>query len=71
VLQAKRDIAAEHHEIRLRDGVHLLRKPRDGRLFLVASEAPERLAQRYRLWAWGHLFILVGALIFTAKFMTA
>lgn len=55
VLQAKRDIAAEHHEIRLRDGVHLLRKPRDGRLFLVASEPPEQLAQRYRRWGWAHL----------------
>ena len=62
VLQAKRDIAAEHHEIRLRDGVHLLRKPRDGRLFLVASEPPEQLAQRYRRWGWVHLAFILMAL---------
>lgn len=69
VLEAKRLVAAEHQEIRLKDGVHMLRKPTDGRLYLVASEPPDKLATRYRRWAWVHLIIMsvaVGRLIWLA-----
>lgn len=69
VLEAKRLVAAEHQEIRLNDGVHLLRKPTDGRLYLVASEPADKLATRYRLWAWVHLIIMsvaMGRLIWLA-----
>ncbi|MHB1333753.1 MAG: hypothetical protein ACYCY1_14250 [Sulfuriferula sp.] len=62
VLAAKRHIAAEHQEIRLKDGVHMLRKPRDGRLYLVANEPPDKLATRYRLWSWVHFCIMSGAI---------
>ena len=54
VLLAKQHIAAEHQEIHLKDGVHMLRKPSDGRLYLVANEPPDKLATRYRLW-YGHI----------------
>ena len=62
VLAAKRHIAAEHQEIRLQDGVHMLRKPRDGRLYLVANEPPDKLATRYRIWSWVHFCIMSGAI---------
>ena len=50
VLEAKREVARQHGEIRLRDGVHLLRKPKDGRLFLLSNLPEERLARKYVLW---------------------
>lgn len=43
------------------EGVHLLRQPRDRRLFLLANEMPEKLGRRYRLWSMFHLAFLVGA----------
>lgn len=42
------------------EGVHLLRKPADGRLFLLASEMPDKLGRRYRFWAWLHLSAFLG-----------
>lgn len=42
------------------EGVHLLRKPRDQRLFLLANEMPDALGRRYRLWSWAHLLVLSG-----------
>ena len=34
--------------------MHILRRPRDGRLFLLADELPKKLAARYRIWSWAH-----------------
>jgi hypothetical protein len=57
---AHREIEKEHHEIRLQDGVHMIRKPRN-RLFLIANRTPEQLASRYRAWAWSHLaFVIIS-----------
>jgi len=42
------------------EGVHLLRKPADGRLFLLASEMPDTLGRRYRWWSWVHLLVFVA-----------
>ena len=39
----------------------LLRKPKDGRLFLIANELPDKLGSRYRFWSWAHLVIFIGA----------
>ncbi|GAO36116.1 hypothetical protein SCT_1515 [Sulfuricella sp. T08] len=61
VLAAKREVAKQHGEIRLKDGVHLLRKPKDGRLFLLSNLPEERLARKYVLWGWFHLLTFVGA----------
>jgi len=54
------DIERTHREIRLRDGVHIVRKA-SGRMFLIADRTPEELASRYRIWAWVHLGLLFGA----------
>lgn len=61
VLAAKREVAKQHSEIRLKDGVHLLRKPGDGRLLLLSNLQEENLARKYVLWGWFHLLTFVGA----------
>jgi hypothetical protein len=62
-LQAQREFRKQHAEPQSRpvEGVHLLRKPRDGRLFLLANEMPDKLGSRYRYWSWVHLVIFLGA----------
>jgi len=60
-LQAKREVRERHAGIRTRDGVHLLRKPADGRLFLLADELPDKLGRRFALWSRLHLVILLTA----------
>ena len=62
-LQARREVRARHAEARSHavEGVHILRKPGDGRLFLLANELPDRIGSRYRFWSWAHLVIFLGA----------
>lgn len=62
-LQAQREVRARRAEELARsvEGVHLLRKPRDGRIFLLADELPERLGRRYALWSTVHLVIFLAA----------
>jgi len=60
-LQARREVQKRHVEIRTQDGVHILRKPADGRLFLLANELPEKLGRRFALWSWAHLVVFFGA----------
>lgn len=60
-LQARREVQRRHVEIRTQDGVHILRKPADGRLFLLANELPEKLGRRFALWSWAHLVVFFGA----------
>jgi hypothetical protein len=60
-LQAKREVRARHQDIRARDGVNVLRRPRDGRLFLLADEMPEKLGRRFAFWSVLHLVVFFGA----------
>lgn len=62
-LQAQREVRKRNAETisRTVEGVHVLRKPRDGRLFLLANEMPDRIGARYRLWSWIHLAVFLGA----------
>lgn len=59
IREVRKQQAAQAHK--LIEGVHLLRKPRDGRLFLLANEMPDTLGRRYRWWSWLHLLIFIGA----------
>lgn len=61
VLAAKREVARQHGEIRLRNGVHLLRQPKDGRLFLLSNLPETRLARKYVLWGGFHLLTCLSA----------
>jgi hypothetical protein len=62
-LQARREVrkSAEASTAPI-EGMHLLRKPGDGRLFLIANELPDRIGARYRTWSWIHLAIFLGSL---------
>ena len=62
-LQAQREVRTRHAEVQSRsvEGVHVLRKPGDGRLFLLANELPDKIGSRYRCWSWVHLVIFIGA----------
>jgi hypothetical protein len=42
------------------EGVHLLRQPRDRRLFLLANQMPEKLGRRYWWWSLIHLIVIIG-----------
>lgn len=55
------EVEKNHHELRLQDGVHILRRPADGRLFLLSNLSPRQLSKRYANWAWLHLGFLVTA----------
>ncbi|MGE5026934.1 MAG: hypothetical protein ACM3JK_00525 [Betaproteobacteria bacterium] len=71
VLEAKREVAKQHGEIRLRDGVHLLRKPNDGRLFLLSNLPEEKLARKYVLWSGFHLLTCLAAFCGAAFLLAA
>lgn len=62
-LQARREIRKRQQDMQSPsvEGVHLLRKPGDGRLFLLANEMPDAIGSRYHVWSWVHLAIFLGA----------
>lgn len=61
VRAAEREVDAEHREMRLEPGIHVMRAPDDGRPFLLSNRDPDDLVQRYKLWAWFHLCVFVAA----------
>lgn len=62
-LQARREVRAHHAELQSRstDGVNILRKPGDGRLFLLANEMPDKIGSRYFYWSIAHLIVFLAA----------
>ena len=61
-LQAAREIRKQragqlNHQV---EGVHLLRQPRDKRLFLLANEMPDALGRRYQRWSIFHLAVMIA-----------
>lgn len=68
-LEAKREIEKKHREIRSSPGVHILRQPKDRRLFLISNLDPDKLARKYTLWSAAHLvifFVAGGIALFLA-----
>lgn len=62
--QAQREVEQQRQERRLSDkDCHLMGKPNDGRLYLISTVSQDKLGLRYRLWAWAHAVIFLGALI--------
>lgn len=59
--EAQREVRRRHQDVHIQDGVNILRQPRDGRLFLLANEMPDKLGSRFRFWSWTHLAIFFGA----------
>ena len=61
--QAKREIDLAHGDLRAAPGLDCIRKPADGRLFLLSNLDPEKLTRKYYAWAWIHLAIFFGGLV--------
>lgn len=59
---ASDEVDRAHFDIRLKDGVHLMRKPAYGRPYLIANRDVDALVRHYRFWSWAHLFLLGAAL---------
>lgn len=47
---ARREVQKQHKEIRSQPGIHMVRKPKDGRHFLISDLDPDRVARRYGMW---------------------
>lgn len=60
---AKREISKMQREAHAQPDVHLIGRPRDGKLFLISNLTPKKLSHRYLLWSWAHLAIYFGALL--------
>lgn len=60
--QARREVERNHRELRAAPDTHLLGRPDDGRLFLISSLPPEKIARRYAFWAVAHMAIFLLAL---------
>lgn len=61
--QARREVAANHRDLRAAAELHVLHLPADGRLYLISDLEPEKLSGRYRLWSWFHITVFFAALI--------
>lgn len=57
---AEAQVRMQHTQRAAEHPVHLLSKPNDHRLFLLSNLGHEKLSQRYRKWAWGHLTIFIA-----------
>lgn len=59
---AKREVAQKQRVAQAQPDLHLIARPRDGKLFLISNITPEKLSRRYLFWSWAHLAIFFGAL---------
>lgn len=59
---AAAEIDRAHLDLRLKDGIHLIRKPAHGRPFLIANREVAALVRHFRLWSWLHLALMLAAL---------
>ncbi|HWR77944.1 MAG TPA: hypothetical protein VN283_12150 [Thiobacillus sp.] len=60
---ASDEVDRAHLDIRLTDGIHLMRKPVHGRPFLIANREVTALVWHFRRWSWAHLALMLAALI--------
>lgn len=50
-VQAKREVAKQHRELRAQPGFHLLHKPHDGRHFLLTNKDQEKIERSLLQWS--------------------
>lgn len=58
---AAREVEKQHRELRQQPGVHVLRAPPNGRLFLLSNLSPQQLGRKYVRWGWFHLCTFFAA----------
>jgi hypothetical protein len=59
---AKREAEKRLNEALAEPDTNFMLQPHDGRLFLISNFDQDKLARRYKLWTWAHVFIFFGAL---------
>jgi hypothetical protein len=59
---AKREAEKRLDEARAEPDTNFMLQPRDGRLYLISNLDQDKLALRYKLWAWAHISIFFSAL---------
>jgi hypothetical protein len=59
---ASDEVDRAHLDVRLKDGIHLMRKPAYGRPFLIANREVTALVRHFRLWSWAHLLLVLASL---------
>jgi hypothetical protein len=60
--QARREVERMRVERPRPAAVHVMRRPQDGRLFMLSNLDPESLARRYVRWKWFHLCLFFTGL---------
>ena len=60
--EAKAQVEREWTVRRSLGPVNVVRRPRDGRRYLISVYEPMQLAHRFSLWAWAHLALFLGGL---------
>lgn len=58
---AVREVEKQHHEIRIQNGTHIMRVPKDGRLFILSNHSPHKLRNKYLFWSTAHLLIMFAS----------
>lgn len=61
--QARREVLANHRELRASAELHVMHLPQDGRHYIISDLDPGKLASKYRWWSWFHIAVFFGALI--------
>jgi hypothetical protein len=61
--EARGTIEREYAARRALGPVNLIRRPADGRQFIISALPPEQLVLRFTLWAWLHLTLLAGGIV--------
>lgn len=59
--QARREVRRQRDAAQAAAEAHVMRRPADGRLYLISDHEPARIARRYRLWSVFHLGTFLGA----------
>ena len=62
-LEARREVQKRHAELRSSPGLNMLRKPADGRVFILAAGLPAKIGRRFALWSGFHLVFMFAAVI--------
>ena len=68
--EARREVEAQHRELRNQPEISLVRRPDDGRLYLISDLDSARLARRWRRWSWlqlGLFFVLLGGFAYALR----
>lgn len=68
---AKREAEKRLDQARAEPDTNFMLQPHDGRLFLISNIDQDKLALRYRFWAWAHIVILFSALGFFSWLLRA